>query len=73
MIHLSLTAQEAVELLTLLVESGEKRLSTRLSSEVVSTLESLDALDRDKKASLSAAWLRRQSIKLAEKENDNVG
>lgn len=54
-----------MELLRTLVESGDKRLATRLESEIVSTLESLDKLDRSRKTDMAAAWHKRQQEKIS--------
>lgn len=60
MIYLRLAPQEAIDVLRVLVESGEKRISSRLEAELVDTLESLDKLERDRSISHAQAWLTRQ-------------
>ena len=57
---MKLTAQESIDLLRILIESGDKRLSSRLESQLIETLETLDKVERDKTVQHAKAWLDRQ-------------
>lgn len=60
MVYLRLSAQESVDLLRVLIESGERKISARLEAELTSTLEELDKIDRDNLNRHAKSWLDRQ-------------
>lgn len=72
MIYLKLNAEEAFEVLELLLENKEKRISNRLKSELIDLITGLNQIDQSKKIDLAAAWLKNQAIKIEElKKNDS--
>ena len=70
MIYLRLAPQEALDLLRVLVEAGEKKVSSRLESELVETLECLDKIDKERSSGRAQAWLKRQSDILKRMEEE---
>lgn len=55
-----------MDLFESLVLSGDKRLSSRLKGEIVSTLKSLDNLERNNTGEHVKKWLKIQEQKIQE-------
>lgn len=55
-----------MDLFESLVSVGDKRLSNRLKGEIVSTLKSLDNLERNNKGEHVKKWLKIQEQKIQE-------